>query len=294
MLQLFINGWECEIAENIDAHNHRHDSSFRKRTITTMSNACLFCGADGEGILSNEHVNPRWLLKHLDLPTDDMLFQGVASSATQALAGPPRVHSSFNFVQGHVCEGCNTGWMSRLEAVAKPILVPLIEQNRTLGSLSAAEREIVGKWVAKTAYMHSWTSPLKRPVQLDHLEALCGDGGKPSVGVNVFGMQSDYKQPSAYVQTGHWPQFSKPGVEPSGGTPDEAYKLGLQFRHLYFLTAFWPNPKSVLTLVKALHIPVFPVSQNSWPDYSIDLTFGEGPIDQLALFAKCLAVCHSQ
>ena len=121
----------------------------------------------------------------------------------------PRIHSTFNFVQGHVCEKCNTGWMSRLERVAKPILVSLIEKERTIESLSLEEAEIAGRWAVKTAYMHSWTSPLKRPVQLDHLKALLGDDGRPFPGVGVFGMQSDFKKQSAYFQPGFWPQLSK-------------------------------------------------------------------------------------
>src|SRR6185436_285940 len=109
-----------------------------------MANSCLFCGANGEGVLTKEHV-PQWLLKHLDLPAGDLLFQGVADSATEILLESPRIHSTFNFVQGHFCEECNTGWMGRLEGVAKPILVPLIEKERTIESLSPEEAEIVGK-----------------------------------------------------------------------------------------------------------------------------------------------------
>lgn len=257
-----------------------------------MANFCLFCGANGEGVLTKEHVIPQWLLKHLDLPADDLLFQGVADSATETLLESPRIHSTFNFVQGHVCEECNTGWMGRLEGVAKPILVPLIEKERTIESLSPEDAEIVGKWAVKTAYMHSWTSPLKRPVHLDHLKALLGDDGKPFPGVGVFGMQSDFKKQSAYFQPGFWAQLSKIKEKCLVGTPDEAYKVGLQFRHLYLLTAFWPNPRSVLTLVEDLHIPIFPVGQDGLPHYSIDLTVGDGPLDQLALFTKWLAVSH--
>lgn len=253
-----------------------------------MDNSCLFCGANGAGVLSNEHVNPRWLLEHLDLPANDMLFQGVASSATEILVQPPRIHSTYNFVQGRVCEDCNTGWMSRLEGRAKPILVPLIEKERSIESLSREEAEIVGKWAVKTAYMHSWTIPLKRPVQLNHLRALLGDDGSPVAGVGVFGMQSDFKKQSAYIQVGFWPQTP---VERFAETPDEAYKIGLQFRYLYLLTAFWPNPKSVLMLIENLHTVIFPVGDGS-PTYALGLEVGDGPVEKLAAFCKWLGVLH--
>jgi hypothetical protein len=142
-----------------------------------VTNSCVFCAGDGPDVLSNEHVVPKWLLEHLDIPKEDLLFQGVASSQTDELIQSPRIHSTFNFVQGHVCRTCNNGWMSRLEAVAKPFLVPLIDGQRGIEDLVATQPTIIGKWAAKTAYMHSFTSPLKQPVSADHIKALNADGG---------------------------------------------------------------------------------------------------------------------
>jgi hypothetical protein len=255
-----------------------------------MANPCLFCGASGASTLSNEHVIPQWLLEHLELPADDQMFQGVASSATDTLVDSPRIHSSFNFVQGHVCKECNNGWMSRLEAAAKPILTSLIEQERTLDSLKPEEANIVGKWVIKTAYMISWASPLKRTVQLEHLQALCGDDGQPSSGVSVFGMQSDFKEAISYYQRGFWRRFYGIGGNVPNAAPREAYKIGLQLRHLYMLAAFWPDAKSALTVVKNLHIPIFPGEQQ-WPAYAIKPQ-GNGDPEDLASFVNSLAICH--
>lgn len=256
-----------------------------------MAKACLFCGADGAGALSNEHVIPQWLLKHLKLPEDDKLFQGVASSVNDKLTQAPRIHSSFNFVQGHVCEGCNNGWMSRLEVAAKPILVPLIDRERTIGSLADEEAEIVGKWTCKTAYMHSWAALLKKPVQQDHLQALCGDESRVVQGVSVVGMQADFKQPSSYVQTGQWVHLCRPETKTSDETPEGAYKIGLQFGHLYLVTAFWPDLESPLTLIKGIHAPIIPTG-HQWIEHPGEIQHGDGPVDRLAAFCKALAVSH--
>ena len=258
-----------------------------------MSNLCLFCGAKGAGVLTNEHVIPQWLLRHLGLPADDQLFQGVASTATQTLVKPARVHSSFNFVQGHVCQDCNNGWMSRLEVATQPILIPLIDRQRPIASLSTEEKLTVSKWVAKTAYMVSWAAPLEKRVQQDHLMTLNGDGGKPFSGVAIFGMQSDFKENFSYFLTGHWPQFMPSNQDFSDQTPAEAYKIGLQFRHVYLLAAFWPDQKSLFTLAKGLEISVITANQADWPTYSADFTVGDGPVDRLALFCKTLGITHS-
>jgi hypothetical protein len=53
---------------------------------TLVSRACLFCGAVGN--FTDEHVIPEWLLKYLNLPEDDQLFQGVASTETGNLKTP--------------------------------------------------------------------------------------------------------------------------------------------------------------------------------------------------------------
>ena len=134
--------------------------------------------------------------------------------------------------------------------------------------------------------MHSWTSPLKQPVQLDHLKTLCGDGGKPVAGIAVFGMQSDFKKPSAYYQRRHWPQFCKPEIEVPAESPGEAYKIGLQFRHLYLLVAFWPNTECAFTRVLGTHLPIFPRHAEPQPVYLKYLRLGNGSLDQLAKFCN--------
>jgi len=252
------------------------------------ANSCLFCGLNGAGVLSKEHVIPQWLLRHLDLPVHDQLFQGVGHSESDRLLQTPRIHSTYNFVQGHVCKDCNTGWMSRLEAVAKPMLIPLIDQDRSIEALSASEKEVLGKWTVKTAYLHGFTSPLNHPPQVSHLQVLFGDKGSPLPGVSVFGMQSDFKKPSGYWITRQWPFFA--AVAPSRRVTGESYKIGLQFRHLYLLTAFWPNPNWLLMLAKGIHIPLFSLLQNRWPNYQAEPEVGDGPVDQLALFCNSLAI----
>jgi hypothetical protein len=252
-----------------------------------MNNSCLFCDRSGAGILSNEHVIPRWLLDHLDLPEDDKLFQGVSSSKTNELITSPRIHSSFNFVQGHVCQECNNGWMSRLEVLAKPLLVPLIDGQRKIEELSASESAIIAKWTTKTAYMHSLTSALKQPVVSDHVRALNGDDGVPLSEVAVFGMLSDFKKQTGYFLARYWPTFGRRISIPIE-VAQVSYKIGLQFRHLYLLVAFWPE-SALFTIARGLHIPVFPPGR-PWAKYSGEFVVGDGPVDQLALFSRALGL----
>lgn len=182
--------------------------------------------------------------------------------------------------------------MSSLEAVAKPTLIPLINQERLIESLSAAEIEVLVKWTVKTAYIHGFTSPLNQPPQVSHLQVLYGDKGASLSGVAVFGMQSDFNKPSGYFITRQWPYFAKSQVKPSRELTGQSYKIGLQFRHLYLLTAFWPDPNWLLMLSSGTHIPLFSSLQCSWPEYQPVPEVGDGPVDRLALFCNSLAILN--
>jgi hypothetical protein len=259
-----------------------------------VAKPCLFCGAEGPGVLSDEHVIPEWLLDHVELPADDLMFHGVAKSATGELTQEPRIHSSFNFVEGRVCEECNTGWMSKLESAAKPILIPLLDNTRTVDNLNAEERGVVWKWAAKTAYLHTWAGPLKNAAQLPHLRALYGPTGAPIPRVHVFGMQADFNKKTAYYQSGTWPHFEPPTelvlnvVQKAAGS----YKIGLQFKYLYLLTVFWPEPSAEIVLTAGVHIPIWPMKSDPWTVWSYEGPATDHVIGKLIDFTDSLALQH--
>jgi hypothetical protein len=249
---------------------------------------CLFCGATGLGVLSNEHVVPQWLLEYLALPGHDQMFHGVSDSKTGEVTAK-RVFSSFAFVEGRVCEEkCNNGWMNRLEVAAKPILIPLMDGTRSLPDLTARERTLVAKWAAKTAYMHSSAGLLGKPVQPAHMESLNTDLGTLAPRVHVFAGQADHLHPSSYLQAGTWPQASILDVGPE--TPPDAYKIALQFKRLYLLTAWWPDAEAQI-VAAPLHYPVWPLRYQTgiiWKGFIPS----NAAVHPLYRFATELAVFH--
>jgi hypothetical protein len=183
--------------------------------------------------------------------------------------------------------------MSRLEGATKPILCGLIDQERAIDSLTEPETLLIGRWAAKTAYLHASTSPLKCPVPVQHLQTLCGDGGVVAPKVAVFAMQGPYVQPTAYYQTGCWPHIGGQATGQAASTAPEAYKVGLQFRALYLLVAFWPDPMSSLIPHKDMHLQLLPLGPgDAW--YRVPIHVGSGRIDRLAAFANSLAVWYPQ
>lgn len=105
---------------------------------------CWMCNRT-QGHRAREHIFPRWLLVELNAldepfnPThEDFLGRPISSR------GPIRASA---FVAGEICESCNNGWMSDLEAEVQPILFP--PGGRV--TLSVPDQEVLARWLIKTA-----------------------------------------------------------------------------------------------------------------------------------------------
>lgn len=91
---------------------------------------CLFCSAEGK--LSREHLWPVWAVGTYD--------QGLGPSVSHSLhegGGPAHRQWGapvFSATLKRVCARCNNGWMSKLEARARPHAAPLLKgETRVLG-----------------------------------------------------------------------------------------------------------------------------------------------------------------
>lgn len=107
---------------------------------------CIFC--DGASV-SKEHVWSSWLHPHLaEYRTASF------DEVRQTYAGPMRVGADLRKKEGWsanklvraVCRDCNSGWMNRLEAEARPYLTPLVEGRPV--TLSPEAVEAVSRWIA--------------------------------------------------------------------------------------------------------------------------------------------------
>lgn len=66
---------------------------------------CVFCDAAPKK-WSSEHIIPQWLLDYLAIDASNQLFQGVEELAE--FVKKERVQRTRQFVEGRVCEPCNT------------------------------------------------------------------------------------------------------------------------------------------------------------------------------------------
>jgi hypothetical protein len=96
--------------------------------------------------MTKEHVWPQWLGRELGSGAWEMSRSGTV------LAPAEWTNARLDVTVNCVCAGCNGGWMSRLEARAKPLLLPMIEDYRRT-ALSPDDQSFVGIWATKTAMM---------------------------------------------------------------------------------------------------------------------------------------------
>jgi hypothetical protein len=82
-----------------------------------------------------------------------------------------------------VCEGCNTGWMSRLESIAKPVLAPAIARTESC-AYDLRAQWIAARWAVKTVYVLQAQAPklLARPIH----PVLLKENVKPPQEVTVW------------------------------------------------------------------------------------------------------------
>jgi hypothetical protein len=86
--------------------------------MTHVARRCVFCGSPNP---TREHVLPDWLTEiGLDMEPSTH-HAGALNRLPREWSAPP-----YATTVRMVCGDCNSGWLSHLEAEAKPIIAPLI------------------------------------------------------------------------------------------------------------------------------------------------------------------------
>jgi hypothetical protein len=105
---------------------------------------CIFCGGTP---LTKEHVWPKWLRPHIVRDQKNhhslvtLAYEGHSEESRRMWGGDPR-----NRGVRTVCGSCNGGWMSRLQELAKPLVLPLVT-GKTI-ELSTQDQRTLAFWCA--------------------------------------------------------------------------------------------------------------------------------------------------
>ncbi len=146
-------------------------SGFLERRVLETEPQCWFCSTTTNPP-SKEHVFPRWLLKALGLESQIIEpFRMLADMVTIGSKRPPHPLSSLTV--GNVCQSCNNGWMSRLEASAPSILI-----SNQRGRMTIEQAEIFSRWMTKTAVSINVSMPFR--LLFDHASRHALSTGMPA------------------------------------------------------------------------------------------------------------------
>src|SRR6478736_5958394 len=105
---------------------------------------CIFCGGVAN---SHEHLLPEWLRSILPSDEPGIHYREVGGITTSW------EKKAFTETTRIVCHECNTGWMSRLEKSAKPVLTPAVARIGLPVQFDLREQWIAAQWAVKTCFV---------------------------------------------------------------------------------------------------------------------------------------------
>ena len=225
-------------------------------------NHCIFCGQDFPGGRSEEHVIPQWLQKELSIK-NTIVFPILIETNENGFKPEPayvRRHTFHGLIEGRVCKSCNCGWMSKLEELASPVLLPLINRQRLVEGLGPAERLIIARWAAKTAYVLNRSANFKLKVPDEHLRAIYAHHARLPKGMFVLAQQHRNTEPASWIQSASWNVAPAQQVTEKVKTAlaTRSYKIAIQLGTLLLLVAYSPSPNWKLALWRGIHTPFWP------------------------------------
>jgi len=194
---------------------------------------CLFCKSIKK--LSREHIIPEWLLKELELTEEDVFMEHYS------IFGIPksqRTHSFKSLVNAMVCEKCNNGWMSDLEASVKDLIIKWINLNiekKDILSL-AKDHELIARWALKTAILLNYPTNYRNIIPESHFHKLYKSKIPSGVYINLAICNKPepikWRQSQQLLIFGNFSKYAS--------RLKEVYKITMQFNHLLLRISYVP------------------------------------------------------
>lgn len=206
---------------------------------------CLFCGRTWDEVpKSNEHVLGQWMRKHEQelLTGPQVSYESgfdLAEDAKNFIELPTNIVTRkaalLTLKTREVCKGCNTGWMNKLEQLAEPLIICMVEAARSGKEilLGQADARNLGMWAQKTALTYELTSARPRVANVEMGIRLAS--GKPQRAAMVWAA----RHPRDYdlsIGLAHIDISSTPHPRP--GPPDRQILLVGIVYHFMTLLAF--------------------------------------------------------
>lgn len=205
-----------------------------------------------------EHVVPEWLLSHLQLRTLPITLQRLDENAEVVRS---RLQCVGGLILGRrICDTCNNGWMATLEGTAKQLITAMVDGALTeTHALTEPERNLVGRWMVKTAYALAFYMDFHWLVPESHCRKLVQCGNAPT-DVAVLFSTSPIPNPCHLWFGSSWPIVMRddyPDVVLKDALT-QSYKVAIQLQHLCFVVCHWSLPGFSIGLIENFHQVICP------------------------------------
>jgi hypothetical protein len=220
---------------------------------------CIFCGSSKKK--TNEHIFPAWLQRHLGIAGDKLNITFYSEN--------PQMMRSLTYgkhLNGLVCEQCNGGWMSQLEAVTKPLLIELLD-GQVAKVLTNEEVHTLGLWVFKTALTLHRASPYPLVIPDQHYQLAFERKAPAHCLISIARLKTSLAQPS-WIQDQNWTgaQLHFSGDELKDKLK-QTYRIVFGFGHFAARIVYFPLDLRLFPLEDGVQF-IHPRYQNAvilWP-----------------------------
>jgi hypothetical protein len=134
---------------------------------------CRFCGATDQKI-TNEHVWPEWREDFVPTSTGLGHTERWSSASGRESWQQPMLTATVRMF----CKPCNMGWMSDIEAAAKPIVGPMVQGIAT--TLDPIAQQTVANWAVLKGLVAAQTSKDEQPIPDRHYRRVYAANGAPA------------------------------------------------------------------------------------------------------------------
>jgi hypothetical protein len=200
---------------------------------------CAFCGGPGGNL---EHIFAQWLIERMDA-TDYHVVVGLRKE--DSLASRP-AHRLNTYATRSVCEDCNCGWMSALEAWFQQNMGPLVEPAwAKLASeilrLALTENESLARWALKTVIMMDKNTMMNNVVSSGVARNLFG--GEIPDGITIDIGHIHDANVGGIISQGFWVRNQGRPPEWQEHKQKAAFKAVIQLNHLAIRLFVAPSAK---------------------------------------------------
>ena len=218
----------------------------------TTYKTCVFCDRN-DSRPSREDILARWIAREFE--NIEWEVTNVETQKTFKTVG------KLGLISKKPCERCNNGWMAKLEAAAKPILIPLMDGENK--QLTTEQQHLIVAWLIKIVILYELLSERIAYFQASERHGLMKSLSIPD-GILVFLARYYGPTPISTTET-PVPLIIRSENKPEDSVSAQGYSVTIVIKQLALQVFVLNKPKELLTSRVNVKIG------RGWNDFTVQL-----------------------